>query len=85
MDGNKITHTINPNTLKSIENNNLSITVVDTNSVTYADAYATAFNAMGKEKAIKIANRNDIALMVIFDDGYGQDIVYSNKWYDLGL
>ena len=85
LDGNKISHTINPNTLKSIKNNNLSITVVDTNSVTYADAYATAFNAMGKEKAIKIANRNDIALMVIFDDGYGQDIVYSNKWYDLDL
>jgi hypothetical protein len=23
--------------------------------------------------------------MVIYDDGYGQDITYSNKWYDLGL
>jgi hypothetical protein len=23
--------------------------------------------------------------MIIYDDGYGQDITYSNKWYDLGL
>ena len=58
---------------------------VDKSSVTYADAYATAFNAMGVEKAINIANRNDIAIMVIFDDGNGQDITYSNKWYDLDL
>ena len=40
---------------------------------------------MGMEKAINIANRNDIAIMVIFDDGNGQDITYSNKWYDLNL
>lgn len=85
LNGEKISHTINPKTLKSITNNTLSITVVDKRSVTYADAYATAFNAMGMEKAINIANKNDIAIMVIFDDGYGQDITYSNKWYDLGL
>ena len=85
LNGEKISHTINPRTLKSIENNTLSITVVDKSSVTYADAYATAFNAMGMEKAINIANKNEIAIMVIYDDGYGQDITYSNKWYDLGL
>jgi thiamine biosynthesis lipoprotein len=85
LNGEKISHTINPRTLKSIENNTLSITVVDKSSVTYADAYATAFNAMGMEKAINIANKNEIAIMIIYDDGYGQDITYSNKWYDLGL
>ena len=85
LNGEVISHTINPKTLKSIKNNTLSITVVDKSSVTYADAYATAFNAMGMEKAINIANRNDIAIMVIFDDGNGQDITYSNKWYDLNL
>ena len=84
-DGEKVSHTINPKTLSSIKNNILSITVVDLFSATYADAYATAFNAMGKEKAINIANRNDIAIMLIFDDGSGPDINYSNKWYDLDL
>ena len=83
--GNKITHTINPRTLSSIDNDILSVTVINEYSATYSDAYATAFNAMGKTKAIEISNRNNIATMIIFDNNDDIDIVFSDKWYDLFL
>ena len=83
-DGNKITHTINPLTLSSIDNNILSVTVINEYSATYSDAYATAFNAMGMNKAIEIANKNEIATMIIYrNDNDVIDIVFSDKWYDL--
>ena len=84
-DGNKITHTINPQTLSSIDNDILSVTVINENSATYADAYATAFNAMGKNNAIRIANNNNIATMIIYKNDDDKDIVFSDKWYDLFL
>ena len=82
-DGNKITHTLNPKTLLSIDHNTLSVTVVHESSATYADALATALNAMGPELAIKIANSNDIALMLIKYTKNDFEFIYSNKWYDL--
>ena len=83
-DGNKITHTINPLTLSSIDNDILSVTVINEYSATYSDAYATAFNAMGMNKAIEIANKNEIAAMIIYrNDNDVIDIVFSDKWYDL--
>ena len=83
--GNKITHTINPRTLSSINNDILSITVVNEYSATYSDAYATAFNAMGRIKAIEISNKYNIATMIIYDNNDDIDIVFSDKWYDLFL
>jgi len=83
--GNKVTHTINPKTLSSISNNILSVTIVNETSATYADAYATAFNAMGVKKAIDVANSNNIASMIIFKNEDNVDIIYSDKWYDLFL
>ena len=85
IDGNKVTHTINPKTLKSINNNILSVTVVHESSATYADAYATSFNAMGSEMAIEIANKNGIAVMLIIERNNEIEFIYSNKWYDLSL
>ena len=38
----------------SIDNDILSVTVINDYSATYSDAYATAFNAMGKSKAIEV-------------------------------
>ena len=83
--GNKVTHTINPKTLKSIDNNILSVTVVHEYSSTYADAYATSFNAMGSVNAIRIANENNIALMIMTLDGDEEINLYSDKWYDLNI
>ena len=81
-DGQKITHSINPKTLKSVKNNLLSVTVVHENSSTHADALATAFNVMGKDKALSVANNNNLAIMLITDSN---EIYFSNKWYDLKL
>jgi len=62
----------------------LSVTVINEYSATYSDAYATALNAMGMKKAIEIANKNEIATMIIFrNDNDDIDIVFSDKWYDL--
>ena len=83
--GIKVTHTINPDTLKSINNNTLSVTVVHETSATYADALATAFNAMGSDRAIRLSNKYNIAIMLIIDDLEQDKIIYSDKWYDLNL
>ena len=83
--GKKTTHTINPRTLSSIDNDILSVTVINEYSATYSDAYATAFNAMGKTKAIEISNKYNIATMIIYDNNDDIDIVFSDKWYDLFL
>ena len=78
--GNKVSHTINPKTLKSINNKILSVTVLHESSATYADAYATAFNAMGYKQAFVKSNELNVASMFVLNN---DEIVYSNKWYDL--
>ena len=78
--GNKVSHTINPKTLQSINNKILSVTVLHESSATYADAYATAFNAMGYKKAFVKSNELNVASMFVLNN---DEIVYSNKWYDL--
>lgn len=82
-EGQKVTHTINPVTLSSINNSILSVTVVSETSATFADAYATAFNAMGTSMALEIANNNKIATMIIYKPKNDIDIIFSDKWYDL--
>jgi hypothetical protein len=47
--------------------------LLDHNSATYADAYATAFNAMGPELAIDIANQYNIALMLIVQEAPAEE------------
>ena len=39
---------------------------------------------MGKTKAIDVANKNNIATMIIYKKSNNYiDIVFSDKWYDL--
>ena len=78
--GNKVSHTINPKTLRSVNNKILSVTVLHESSATYADAYATAFNAMGYKQAFVKSNELNVASMFVLNN---DEIVYSNKWYDL--
>ena len=87
-DNKKISHTINPKTLNSINNNLLSVTVINYEDIpvtTMADAYATAFNTMGYEKAYDFANKNNIAALFILDKEGDISIVKTQKWYDLKL
>lgn len=82
-DGRKFAHTIDPHTGYPIQQDILSSTVIANNCMT-ADAYATAFMVLGKEKSLQVL-ANDTTLMAYFiveadsssDKQY--DIVYSPK------
>lgn len=69
-DGVKYSHTINPNTGFPVQNRLLSVTVV-TNSCALADAYATAFMAMGVKNTKQLINKLDDQLDVY--------LVYTDK------
>ena len=63
----------------------LSVTIAHEESATEADAMATAFNVIGYPDALNIANDNNIALMLVIVSDGGSELIFSNKWYDLGL
>ena len=65
--GNKIyAHTISPKTGHPVETDILSVSVFH-NSCMYADAYATAMNAMGLKEGLKFADKHNIKA-IIFDN-----------------
>lgn len=71
-DGKKYAHTIDPRTGYPSEQNILSATVVANNCMT-ADAYATAFMAMGLEMSERVAkNLDDIDYYIIYTDSLGK-------------
>ncbi len=79
-DGKKYTHTIDPHTGYPSETDILSATVLADNCMT-ADAYATAFVAMGKEKSLEIAKQiPGLHYYFIYDNGPGESfgIIYSD-------
>ena len=70
-DGTKYSHTINPKTGFPAQNNLLSVSVVHNNCM-LADAYATAFMAMGVDKTKKFVFENpeiEIYLVYISSNG----------------
>ena len=81
----KISHTLNPKTLSSIKSNALSVTVAHKTSATYADALATAFNAIGYPESLDYANKHNIALMLVVELDNEFKLMFSNEWYNLGL
>ena len=81
-DGKKYAHTIAPHTGDPIQQDILSSTVIARDCMT-ADAYATAFMVLGKEKAMEVLAK-DTTLMAYFivdapdaDGNGGYEIVYS--------
>lgn len=71
-DGSIYAHTINPKTGFPEKSNLLSATVIADNCMT-ADAYATAFMVMGKDKAIELVERMPkIELFLIYGDENGE-------------
>lgn len=78
-DGKKFAHTIDPHTGYPIQQDILSSTVIAEDCMT-ADAYATAFMVLGKEKALKVLEK-DTTLMAYFivegKDSIDYDVVYS--------
>lgn len=77
-DGKKYAHTIDPRTGYPAEQNILSSTVVAKDCMT-ADAYATAFMAMGLDKARELASSlPDLDYFFIYSDEEGrQKVAYS--------
>lgn len=63
-DGVRYSHTIDPRTGRPIVHNLVSVTVLHSSSAV-ADALATAFNVMGPDQALAIANREGIAALFI--------------------
>ena len=78
-EGKKYAHTIDPHTGYPIQQDILSSTVIAEDCMT-ADAYATAFMVLGKDKALQILE-NDSTLMAYFiiegEESNGYDIIYS--------
>jgi len=79
-DAKTISHTINPETLESISQTSLSVSVKGNFDCMSADAYATWFNVIGPTASIKIANESQIAIMFIVKNTDEIQFIQSNYW-----
>lgn len=76
--GQKVSHTIDPQTGYPVGHNLLSTTVIANDAIT-ADAMATAFMVMGVEKAVNYAERLDnIEALFIYDEKGEYKISYTS-------
>ena len=66
-----MSHSIDPRTIKSKDNNVLSVTVLDESSVSRADAFATAFNVLSLDESIELSELLGIKIKIIYEsDGF---------------
>ena len=79
-DGVRYSHLIDPTTGKPISHNLVSVTVVHPSSMT-SDGLATAFNVMGWEEAIAVAEQEQLAVFLIrrTEDGFEE---YASPEFD---
>jgi len=86
IDGQLVSHSIDPRTIKSKDNNILSVTVLDEISVARADAFATAFNVMNLDESIELSELLNIKIKIIYvSDGlveYFESKSWQNMKYD---
>jgi thiamine biosynthesis lipoprotein len=70
-DGIRYSHIINPETGKPISHKVVSVSVLDPSCMT-ADGLATGFMVLGAEKALELANRDNIPMFMVVktDDGF---------------
>lgn len=77
----KVAHTIDPRTGYPVQHSLLSATVV-ADDCTTADALATAFMVMGREKAMEYCSkRSDIDVYLIFSDSVGDFATCSSEGF----
>ena len=82
-DGKKYVHTINPKTGLATESNLLSASVFTKTNCADADAYATAFMAMGFEKSKQFLEKNlDIKAILIYTDEFKNIQVFDTFYTD---
>ncbi len=78
-EGNKFVHTINPHTGYPVRSNLLSAVVITEDCIT-ADAYATAFMAMGMEKVKTFLTENPtVQSMLLYADEQGNIKIWTTK------
>ena len=75
--GKKLTHIVDPATGKSVDSNIVSATVIGESCMT-VDALATAMMIMPPAKSIKIANNNNLAVMIVEEINGAYKIHYSS-------
>ena len=66
LDGELVSHSIDPRITKSKDNNVLSVTVLDESSVSRADAFATAFNIMSLDESVELSESLGIKVKIIY-------------------
>ena len=82
-DGKKYVHTVNPKTGLATESNLLSASVFTKTNCGDADAYATAFMAMGFEKSKQFLEKNlDIKAILIYTDEFKNIQVFDTFYTD---
>ncbi|MDP4989370.1 MAG: FAD:protein FMN transferase, partial [Polaribacter sp.] len=76
-------HTVNPKTGLATESNLLSASVFTKTNCADADAYATAFMAMGFEKSKQFLEKNlDIKAILIYTDEFKNIQVFDTFYTD---
>ena len=66
LDGELVSHSVDPRIIKSKVNNVLSVTVLDESSVSRADAFATAFNVLSLDESIELSESLGIKIKIIY-------------------
>jgi thiamine biosynthesis lipoprotein len=80
-DGISYSHTLDPRTGYPVNHQLASVTVL-TDSAAFADALATAFNVMGTEQALLLANQHQIPAFFIENTDNGLIEYYSSAFVD---
>ena len=80
-DGKKYAHTINPKTGYPVQHSLLSASVLASDAMS-ADAFATAMMVLGKDKAIELARKQNLAIFLVYDEN-GQTKTYTSEGLNL--
>lgn len=70
LDGKRFSHTIDPRSGYPIDHDLAAVTVIAANAA-LADSWATAFSVIGAEKALIVADREDIAVLLLVKTSEG--------------
>lgn len=79
LDGQRLSHTIDPRSGKPIQHRLVSVTVIHPSCMT-ADGLATAFMVMGTEKSLAFAKERGLAIFVITKTDQGYEESYSDAF-----
>ncbi len=80
--GNRLSHIIDPKTLRPISHNLASITVFAPTTMT-ADGLSTGLFVLGADKALEIAERENLAIFLIIKKGQGYETKMSSAFEKL--